>query len=1557
MKRLLISVLSIVTVLNLGAQQLPPGALVSILNRTARVRDDGTWISPNVPANFGAVRARANYVLDGVTYFAQSDIFSIPSGGIVTISPMVLGSVPIPRSLLITTPAQILTREGETLQLTVIATFSDNSTKNATAAAEGTSYTISSSATATINPDGLVTAKASGTVVISAINDGAIGMIQLRVQLTGDSDGDGIPDDLEIANGLNPNNPVDAEEDADGDGLTNKQELLDYGTNMRVADTDGDGISDGDEVTGKLGFATNPLLADTDGDGIRDKLEIQSGSDPTKANSYNLAQALQSFNVTPASFVLTMNTIIGEASRQLTVTGHLKDGTTINLTSTTRGTTYNSSDLFIANFGSPDGRIFAGNNGTATITVANSGFSGTATVIVKTFTPSPLAFVDIPGFANNVDVNGNYAYVAAGLTGLQVVDVSNRSAPVIVASRDTPGNANDVQVVGNLAFIADGPAGLEIIDISNPLTPAIVGSLDTPGDASDVAVSGTRAYIADGSAGLKIIDVSSPATPFLLGSVDTPGTAKGVALSGNLAVVADGNAGIQIVDISNPSQPTVIGTTSTGGDARDVAVDDNFAYVADFSRSFTVIDITNPSNPIIRSSTPQSTGGLLQDVVIAGRFAFGADVFFVNGVPIIDISTPGSPVPRAILNFAGFRDDNGTGIAVDNQYVYLTAERGTISENGVNGQTRLYIGRYQAIEDTAGISPTVAITSPLPGPPLIEGSQVVIQANASDDIAVAAVIFFLNGEEVFTDTTGPFQYSLTVPVGITSISLSAQAIDFGDNIGNSPETIVNIIPNPPPTVVITSPADTVIEGDTITLSADATDETAVSSVVFTVNGKPQLPATTAPYSISYTVPSAITLLTVVATVTDNLGKQSSDQRVINVVPDPRTTVIGRVVDANGNAAAGVVATTFGNSFGLTQEDGSFRIANVPSVLGDIRVTARRLTGNTLLAGSATFAPARGGNTDVGTISLQPQTGLMVEFFDPPDVLQAVATGFAGLTPEQFTVTTETSTATVYRYLSPTVNFPDTDFDVDAFYNVGPDGEIDPGSSATAPHGDDISIEPPGGNETFGAQFRGYLYLPSGGDVKFTVGFDDAFELIVNGTSLTRFIGGTDFVNFIGTAPGLPAGLVPIILNYGELSVEADIVLSASGGGLPGGVLATGFLVPDPETTVVGRVLDESGQAISGATVTLLDSFTTISRFDGSFSIIGVPTLQGSFDVSASGRLGNKIFGAMSQNFAPVLGGITDVGVITVLPQIAWAYVSNGGDDTVSIVSPETLQIIATVPVGHAPAASAATPDGSRVYVVNRAANTVSVIDTTADSVIATVAVGNQPTQIVLSRDGRLAYIANSASSSISVLNTESNTVIETLPTPSSPSGLALHPTRDELWIGFNALGTVIEVLSLPNHSVAATLISTSRLYASGGFAFRRDGSEAFGVESCGDCGRFHRLSGNISAGTITILQQDIGPDGGGAALGAAFNPVSGRAYLAKNPSSAGNYRVVEFGTQRTVFFTAPPGSPTVTPDGKFLLVANQAAQGFVSIVDTETFTVVGTVRVGAFPSSITLWKP
>ena len=87
-----------------------------------------------------------------------------------------------------------------------------------------------------------------------------------------DKDGDGLPDEWELQNGLNPDDPTDADMDFDNDGLTNKEEY---------------------EMLNVYSSGTDPNNIDTDNDGYSDKEEIDNGTDPTNPEDFPKSSTLK----------------------------------------------------------------------------------------------------------------------------------------------------------------------------------------------------------------------------------------------------------------------------------------------------------------------------------------------------------------------------------------------------------------------------------------------------------------------------------------------------------------------------------------------------------------------------------------------------------------------------------------------------------------------------------------------------------------------------------------------------------------------------------------------------------------------------------------------------------------------------------------------------------------------------------------------------------------------------------------------------------------------------------------------------------------------------------------------------------------------------------------------------------------------------------------------------------------------------------------------------------------------------------------------------------------
>src|SRR5581483_11727248 len=150
------------------------------------------------------------------------------------------------------------------------------------------------------------------------------------------------------------------------------------------------------------------------------------------------------------------------------------------------------------------------------------------------------------------------------------------------------------------------------------------------------------------------------------------------------------------------------------------------------------------------------------------------------------------------------------------------------------------------------------VTAPSSGA-FVAGSSVTVSANASDNTGVVGVQFKLDGANLGTeDTTSPYSItwnSTTATDG--SHTLTAVARDAAGNTTTSAGVTVTV-DNTAPTVSVTAPSSgAFVAGSSVTVSANASDNTGVVGVQFKLDGA-NLGSedTTSPYSITWNTTTA-----------------------------------------------------------------------------------------------------------------------------------------------------------------------------------------------------------------------------------------------------------------------------------------------------------------------------------------------------------------------------------------------------------------------------------------------------------------------------------------------------------------------------------------------------------------------------------------------------------------------------------------------------------------------------------------------------------------------------
>ena len=247
--------------------------------------------------------------------------------------------------------------------------------------------------------------------------------------------------------------------------------------------------------------------------------------------------------------------------------------------------------------------------------------------------------------ARRLTVSGTTAYVAGGLSGMHVIDLSDVSNPQEAFWYNSGGGyVNNFLVDGNMAYMTmhlDTDDQLTIFDVSDPLVPEKLGTGNGAGvfynAFRSLALGDGYVYIAGEHAALvidvrdpantevasfaypdaepnsaavrggifitgsrlQVFDVSDPQNIQFLSSMDNNASGEAVAFLNDTTVLCAGEPGIWIVDISDPSNPTKTGEFAMTGSPMEITLDGNTAYISALGNGIQVVDFTDRNNPVL----------------------------------------------------------------------------------------------------------------------------------------------------------------------------------------------------------------------------------------------------------------------------------------------------------------------------------------------------------------------------------------------------------------------------------------------------------------------------------------------------------------------------------------------------------------------------------------------------------------------------------------------------------------------------------------------------------------------------------------------------------------------------------------------------------------------------------------------------------------------------------------------------------------------------------------------------------------------------------------------
>lgn len=298
-----------------------------------------------------------------------------------------------------------------------------------------------------------------------------------------------------------------------------------------------------------------------------------------------------------------------------------------------------------------------------------------------------------------------------------------------------------------------------------------------------------------------------------------------------------------------------------------------------------------------------------------------------------------------------------------------------------------------------------------------------------------------------------------------------------------------------------------------------------------------------------------------------------------------------------------------------------------------------------------------------------------------------------------------------------------------------------------------------------------------------------------------------------------------------------------------------LLVANKGDRTLGLIDPDSGQQVATITEGGVTGHEVVASPDGKRAFVpiygdsgvGLPGTDGStidvIDLSGRKAIHSIEFGHGVRPHCAVFG-----------PKDGLLYVTTELDKAVTIIDPDSLKIVGSVPTGQAESHMLAiSPDGSRGYTANVGPGTVSVLDLAGRKTLTVISVAGHVQRISLSRDGHWAFTSDTEKPRLAVIDTTTNKVDHWITLPGTGYGTA--PTADgKLLLVAIPSANEVAVVDIPNMRVVRTVkVPTSPQEV----LVRPDGRAAYI-----SCSSSHQIATiQIDDWSVTLIDAGRGADG------------------------------------------------------------------------------------------------